>query len=401
MEPVISIEDLHLANLRVLVRVDFNVPLDKDGRITDIARLLGAVPTVKYLLEQNAKIILMSHLGRPKGKRDLKLSLEPIAKAFSKIIGEPVRFIDDCIGVKVQDVVSSMLPGSIVLLENLRFHPEEEANDSAFSQALASLGDAYINDAFGTAHRAHASTVGVPELMRVRGAGFLMLKEIEYLWEKTNKPERPFTVLLGGAKVSEKIMVINALLDKANAMLIGGAMAYTFALAQGKAVGNSLAEPDKVKIAQECLKKAKEKGVRFLLPVDNLITDKLDFKTGKTGQLKIVKGDIPEGWEGVDIGPQTCELFAREIASSKTILWNGPMGIFEIEDCAKGTNSIARAVTESDAITIIGGGDSVQAINESGYAHKVSFMSTGGGATLEFLEGLELPGLKALESTDL
>lgn len=398
MEKVCSIKDLHLSNLRVLVRVDFNVPLDSQGNVTDITRLLAVVPTVKYLLEQDARVILMSHLGRPKGKKEASLSLEPVAKAFSKIIGQTVAFVPDCIGSKVQSAISSMPTGSILLLENLRFYPEEEANDPLFSGQLASLADVYINDAFGTAHRAHASTVGVPQIMRVRGAGLLMLKEIEYLGEKTRNPQRPFVVILGGAKVSDKINVINALLDKADTVLIGGAMAYTFALAQGKAIGNSLAEPDKIDIAKECLKKAEEKGVKFLLPIDTVITDHLDFKARKVGQLKVVEGNISEDWEGIDIGSKTAALFEKEIASAKTILWNGPMGIFEIAEAAKGTNAIAKAVSQSNAISIVGGGDSIQAINESGYVDKISFISTGGGATLEFLEGIELPGLKALST---
>lgn len=397
MHEINSIEDLHLSNLRVLVRVDFNVPLDSKGNVTDITRLLGVVPTIKYLLEHNAKIILMSHLGRPKGKKDTHLSLEPVAKAFAKVIGQEVNFIPDCIGSKVQRAVATMLPQSIILLENLRFYPEEESNDLVFAEQLAALADVYINDAFGTAHRAHASTVGVPELMRVRGAGFLMLKEIAYLGQKTNKPERPFVVILGGAKVSDKINVIMALLGKTDVMLIGGAMAYTFALAQGKRIGNSLAEPEKTDIAIECLKKADQKGVKLLLPIDTLITNHLDFKEKKVGELKVVEGDIPPGWEGIDIGPKTVALFEKEIESAKTILWNGPMGIFEIPESAIGTNAIAEALSRADATTIVGGGDSIKAVNDSGCADKISFISTGGGATLEFLEGIELPGLKALE----
>lgn len=398
MEHITNIKDLHVANLRVLVRVDFNVPMDADGNITDMTRLNAAVPGVRYLLEHKAKVILMSHLGRPNGKKDPKLSLEPIAKAFSVLIGQPVTFLDDCIGPQVRLAVSSMPSGSIILLENLRFYPGEESNDPAFAEELASLGEVYIDDAFGSAHRAHASVVGVPELVRVRGAGLLMLKELEYLGEKTANPERPFTVLLGGAKVSDKINIINVLLDKVDTMLIGGAMSYTFRLAQGKAVGNSLVELDKVDVAKECLKKAADRGVKLLLPIDDVITDKVDFAALKVGELKVVEGDIPDGWQGVDIGPKTRELFEKEIASSKTILWNGPMGIFEIKRCAEGTNAIANAVGKSNAISIVGGGDSTMAINKSGYASRISFISTGGGASLEFLEGIELPGLTALKS---
>lgn len=397
MQHIMSIKDLHVSNLRVLMRVDFNVPMDDEGNITDMTRLNAAVPDVRYLLEHNAKVILMSHLGRPGGKRDLKYTLAPVAKAFSKLIGQPVTFLDDCIGPQIILAVSSMPSGSIILLENLRFHPGEEANDLPFAEELAALGEVYVNDAFGTAHRAHASVVGVPELIRVRGAGFLMLKELEYLGEKTNNPERPFTVLLGGAKVSDKINIINVLLDKVDTMLIGGAMSYTFRLALGKSIGDSLVELDKVELAKECLKKAEEKGVKIILPVDDVITDHIDFSTRKVGELKVVEGNIPAGWRGVDIGPKTQDLFEKEIAIAKTILWNGPMGVCEIKDCAKGTNAIANAVGKSNAISIVGGGDSTMAINNSGYASRISFISTGGGASLEFLEGKELPGLKALK----
>ncbi len=397
MQHIISIKDLHVSNLRVLVRVDFNVPMDAEGNITDMTRLKAAVPGVRYLLEHNAKVILMSHLGRPGGKRDPKLSLEKVGEAFATLIGKPVMFLDDCIGSQVTLAVSSMAPGSIILLENLRFYPGEEANDPSFAEELAALGEVYINDAFGSAHRAHASVVGVPELIRVRGAGLLMLKELEYLGEKTDNPERPFTVLLGGAKVSDKINIINALLNKVDTMLIGGAMSYTFRLALGQSVGNSLVELDKVDMAKECLKKAEKKKVKIILPVDDIVTDTIDFSARKVGELKVVKGNIPDGWQGVDIGPKTRKLFEKEIATSRTILWNGPMGVFEIKGCADGTNAMADAVGKSNAISIVGGGDSIMAINNSGYASRISFISTGGGASLEFLEGKELPGLKALK----
>lgn len=399
MHRIISVKDIHVANLRVLVRVDFNVPMDAQGNITDTTRLKAVIPTVRYLIEHNAKVVLISHLGRPKGKKDLKYTLAPVAKAFSELLGHPVTFLGDCIGPKVKSAMISMAPGAVILLENLRFYPGEEANDPKFAEELSILGEVYINDAFGSVHRAHASVVGVPELMRIRGAGLLMQKELEYLGEKTENPERPFLVLLGGAKVSDKLNIINVLLDKVNALLIGGAMSYTFRLAQGESIGNSLVEKDKMDLAKECLKKAKAKDVKLILPVDDVVTDKVDFAAKKVGELKIVKGGIPEGWQGVDIGPETIKLFEKEITDARTILWNGPMGIFEIKECANGTNTIADAVGRSNAISIVGGGDSIKAINASGYAKRISFISTGGGASLEFLEGIELPGLKALEST--
>lgn len=387
-----------MGNLRVLVRVDFNVPVDEEAHITDMTRLTAVVPGVRYLIEHNAKVILMSHFGRPGGKRDLKYSLEPVAKAFSEVLGVPVTFVDDCIGGKVNLAVSTMAPGSVVLLENLRFYPGEEANDPKFAEELASIGEVYVNEAFGCVHRAHASVVKVPELIRVRAAGLLMLKELEYLGEKINNPERPFVVLLGGAKVSDKLGMINALLEKVDVVLIGGAMSYTFQAALGRSVGDSLVEKDKVDLARACLEKAKEMGVKIVLPVDDVITDSLDFGLRRVGELKVVEGGIPEGWRGVDIGPKTQELFGQEISRARTIFWNGPMGVFEIKRCAKGTNFIANAVGQSNAISIVGGGDSIAAINKSGYAERISFISTGGGASLEFLEGKELPGLKVLES---
>ncbi len=392
-----SIDDLELKGRRVFVRVDFNVPLDADGTITDDTRINAAIPTIRKLCESGAKVVLASHLGRPKGARMPSMSLAPVASALAERIGLPVLFLEDCIGSKTENAIHSMLPGQIALLENLRFYEGETQNDLSFSQSLSKLADVYVNDAFGTAHRAHASTCGVAELLSERAAGYLILKELEFLGEKTESPERPFVVILGGAKVSDKITVIDRLLDKADTIIIGGGMAYTFALAKGKGVGDSLCEPDKVELARRAMDKAREKGVKLMLPVDYLVTDALDFGNKTLGNLKVVEDEVPDGWEGVDAGPRTVELYCEEVSRAQTVLWNGPMGVFEIEGSSKGTFAVAKAVAESGALSIIGGGDSVKAIKQSGYSNKVSFMSTGGGASLEFLEGKELPGVSVLE----
>jgi phosphoglycerate kinase len=391
-----TIKDVDLAGKRVLVRCDFNVPL-KEGEITDDSRIEAALPTIQHLVGQSAKVILCSHLGRPKGQQVADMSLAPVAEALSSKLKQPVTFIEDCIGPAVEEEVQKIGEGEIALIENVRFYPGEESNDPDFAAALGELADAYVNDAFGTAHRAHASTEGVTNHLSPCVSGFLIEKELAYLGEKTANPERPFTVILGGAKVSDKIKVIDALLEKADTIIIGGAMAYTFALAEGRRVGESLSEPDFIETAKSALAKAKAKGVKFLLPLDNLGVKELDFKAGTFSDSDFFEGNIEDGFEGVDIGPKSIELFKNEVASAKTVLWNGPMGIFEIDSCNKGTFAVAEAVAQSDAISIIGGGDSVKAIKMSGFSDSVTFMSTGGGASLEFLEGKVLPGVEALD----
>jgi len=397
MPKVKTIDDVEWKGKRVFVRVDFNVPLDSDCNVTDDTRIRAAVPTIRKLSEDGAKVILASHLGRPKGERVPELSLAPVAPILAAKLGLPVLFLEDSIGESVEAASNSLENGQVALLENLRYHSGETQNDPVFAAKLAKLADYYVNDAFGTAHRAHASTFGVAQLLPTKVSGYLIEKELEFLGEKTANANRPFVVILGGAKVSDKISVIDSLLEKADVLIIGGAMAYTFALAKGKTVGDSLSEPDKIEVAKTALEKAEGKGVKFLLPLDTLITNSLDFKAKALGETQVVEGDIPDGWEGVDIGPRTTAQYAEEVSRAGTVLWNGPMGVFEIEDSSKGTFAVAKAVAESDSISIIGGGDSVTAINNSGYADQVSFMSTGGGASLEFLEGRDLPGVSALD----
>jgi phosphoglycerate kinase len=398
----VTIRDVALKGKRVLVRVDYNVPLqEKDGVqvITNDKRIKETIPTVKHLIKEGARVLLCAHLGRPKGKRDPKQSLLPVVATLSDMLGVHVKFVDDCIGEKAEKAAAELKDGEVVLLENLRYYNEEEANDSDFSAKLAKLADVYVNDAFGAAHRAHSSTAGVAKYVKDRAIGLLMEKELRYLGEELEKPKRPFVVILGGAKVSDKIKVIDRLLDKADTILIGGAMAYTFALAQGKKIGKSLSEPDKVDIAKAALEKAKAKGVKFLLPVDTYVVENFDFKTKTVSPGKYLAPgeDIPDGWEGVDIGPESVKLFSAEVASAGTILWNGPMGVFEVAECAVGTFAIANAIAANRAaISIIGGGDSVSAIKKAGVSDKVSFISTGGGASLEFLEGQELPGVASI-----
>ena len=398
----LSLTQIDVKGKRVLVRVDFNVPLEeRDGKqvVTDDTRIRATLATINYLREHSAKVMLMSHLGRPKGKPVEKYSLRPVAVRLEELIGQPVAFASDCIGKPAEEVAANLRDGGVALLENVRFHSEEEKNDPAFAKSLAKLGDIYVNDAFGSAHRAHASTEGVARLMPVAVAGFLMQKELRYLAHELEKPARPFVVALGGAKVSDKITVIDRLLEKADTILIGGAMAYTFELAKSRSVGKSLSEPDKIETARAALKKAEKLGVKFLLPVDSYIVEQIDFekRTVSPGKFTMPDESIPEGWMGVDIGPETIKLFSQEIAKARTIFWNGPMGVFEIKECAKGTFAIAEAIAaNSNAVSIIGGGDSVKAVKKARVADKITFISTGGGASLELLEGKELPGVAAL-----
>lgn len=401
--PKKTLRDIELNGKRVLVRVDFNVPLEeKDGRmvITDDTRIRETLSTLNALLENGAKVILCSHLGRPKGQRDPRQSLAPVAPALSALLGRPVAFASDCVGEEAKAKALALQSGEVLLLENTRFHAGEEKNDAALAAGLAGLAEVFVNDAFGSAHRAHSSTAGVADHLPAV-SGLLMEKELTWLHDELENPERPFVVILGGAKVSDKIGVINRLLDKADSIIIGGGMAYTFRkLVQGISLGDSLYKPEWEPIAQAALDKAKERGVRLLIPVDAMITDKLDFDAKTVGATRFTQPgeSIPDGWEGVDIGPESVKLFAGEIANAKTVIWNGPMGVFEIKDCAKGTFDIAEAVAaNSSAKTIIGGGDSVKAVKKAGLAGKMTFISTGGGASLELLEGKELPGVVCLQ----
>ena len=396
--PKKSINDIDVANQTVIMRVDFNVPLE-NGQITDDRRIEMALPSIKSVIDRGGKLILISHLGRPKGQVKAEFSLLPIATRLAELTGTPVAFAADTVGEEAKKQVQELQPGGILVLENLRFHPGEKAGDTDFAASLASMADIYCNNAFGTCHRKDASMVALPQAMgdQPKVVGSLVETEIKFLKEVIETPERPFVAVLGGAKVSDKIKVIDALLEKADTIIIGGAMAYTFALAEGRTVGESLSEPDFIATAKAALQKAQEKGVKFLLPVDNLAVKDLDFGAGTVGEAQFFEGNIPDGWEGVDIGPKSIELFKAEVATAKTVLWNGPMGIFEIDACNQGTFAVAKTIAESEGISIIGGGDSVKAIKMSGYSDKVTFMSTGGGASLEFLEGKELPGVAALD----
>jgi phosphoglycerate kinase len=412
----LTVNDVNFAQKRVFVRVDYNVPMEeRDGKmlINDSTRIKETLPTLRLLISQGAKIILAAHLGRPKGKREPSMSLRPVATLLSEMIGRPVAFVDDCIGPKVAEAAAALPPGGLLLLENVRYYNEEEANDPVFAEKMAAVADAYVNDAFGSAHRAHASTEGVARVVARRGgkcaAGLLMERELRFLGAELDHPVRPFLVILGGAKVSDKIKVIDRLLEKADSILIGGAMAYTFQLALGQKVGKSLCEPDKKDVALAALAKAKAKGVQFLLPTDNVLatpvdTGKLNKKGKPVMEFQNVRtqggGDIPDNEEGFDIGPETAKRYAGIVSQAKTILWNGPMGMFEDKRFAAGTLAVAKAVADATANhgakSIIGGGDSVKALNQAGLGDKVTFMSTGGGASLEFLEGQVLPGVAAL-----
>ena len=411
----LTVKDVNVRGKRVFVRVDYNVPMEeKDGKmvITDVTRIKETLPTLDLLVQGGAKIILASHLGRPKGKREPTMSLRPVAEKLADMLGRTVAFVDDCIGEKVEKTAGILQPGDVLLLENLRFYPEEEANDPGFAEKLAQPAELYVNDAFGAAHRAHASTEGVAKVVRARvgasAAGLLMERELKFLGEELESPAKPFVVIVGGAKVSDKIKVVNRLIEKADTIIIGGAMAYTFKLAQGLKVGKSLVEPDKIDVASAALDAAKKRGVQFLLPVDNVIATPVDTgKLNKKGkpvfdlQNPRVNADanIPDDAEGLDIGPETARRFGEAVLKAKTILWNGPMGMFEDPRFAEGTRTIAKAVAEGTrkgAKSILGGGDTVTAINMAGLGDQVTFMSTGGGASLEFLQGQVLPGVAAL-----
>lgn len=393
----LTLHDLDVRGKRVLVRVDFNVPVEEHGdhiHITDDTRIRESLPTINYLRENGAKTILLAHFGRPKGKRVDKYTLRPVADHLHTLIDQPVAFSHDVIGRIPEEIIAHMQPGDVTLLQNVRFEAGEEANDPTFAEALAKLGDIYVNDAFGAAHRAHASTAGITQFVPQSAMGFLMEKELKYLLGELQKPAKPFLVIMGGSKVSDKIGVIKALMEKADTILIGGAMANTFWKAEGIPVGASRIEADKLDLARELVAYAKTKGVRLVLPVDALETEK--FEAGAQTRNADRDHGISEGWQAVDIGRNTIALYEEEIAKAKTILWNGPVGVFEIADFAAGTTAIAKAVAQADAVTIIGGGDSVTAVQQAGVTEKMTFISTGGGASLELLEGKELPGVAAL-----
>ena len=387
----VSVEDIEVKGKRVLVRCDFNVPLDKEGNITDENRIVGALPTIKYLMENGAKVILCSHMGKPKGEPKPELSLAPVAKSLSAKLGKEVVFAadDNVVGENAKAAVAAMNEGDVVLLENTRYRKEETKNEEAFSKELASLADVFVNDAFGTALRAHCSNVGVSSLLPVAAAGYLIQKEIEFLGNAVNDPVRPLVAVLGGSKVSSKISVIENLLDKVDTLIIGGGMAYTFEAALGRTTGTSLLEPDFIDYAKKMLDKAQGK---LLLPVDTVVAKEFD----NDAEQMVVEDNIPDGWMGLDIGPKTIEKYSEVLKGAKTVVWNGPMGVFEMPNFAKGTNAIAAVLADIDATTIIGGGDSVAAVNQAGLGEKMSHVSTGGGASMEFLEGKVLPGIAAL-----
>lgn len=396
MNEKLFVEDIDVAGKKVLVRVDFNVPLDEDGKITNDNRIVSSLPTITYLSDKGAKVILMSHLGRPKGERKPNFSLRPVAHDLKARLSVKVTFVDDCIGEMVESAVAGMADGEVLLLENLRYHNEETDNDPGFAKTLASMADVYVNDAFGTAHRAHASTEGVTRYIDQCAAGYLIKKELDYLGTALQDPQRPFVALLGGAKISGKIDVITNLIGKVDTLIIGGGMAYTFFKALGLEIGNSLLEEDKVPLADRIMKDAAARGTKFLLPVDCEVGAEF---SNDTDRKTVAKDCIPADMEAMDIGPLTVKLFSDELASARTIVWNGPMGVFEFDNFAAGTNEIARVLaecTDKGAVTIIGGGDSASAIAAVGLSDRMSHISTGGGASLEFLEGKELPGIAAL-----
>lgn len=386
-----SIKDFKLKKKRVLIRADFNVPLDEKLNITDDTRIRSSIPTIKYALDNGSSVILMSHLGRPKGEVKDKMRLTPVADRLKELLDKEIKKLSDCVGSEVKEAIKGIEPGDIMLLENLRFHKEEEKNDPSFAKELASLGDIFINDAFGTCHRAHASTEGITKYLP-SGSGFLVEKEIEYFERLLEKPEKPYVAILGGAKVSDKIQVFERLMENVDAILIGGAMAYTFLKSKGIGVGNSKLESDKVDLAKKILESAEKKGVKLVLPMDHIVADKVD----QGAQTKEVGQEIPDGWIGLDIGKMTIKKFKEILAGAKIVIWNGPVGFFEIEKFAKGTREIAESLAESNATTVIGGGDTAAAISKLGLEEKMSHISTGGGASLEYLEGKTLPGIAAL-----
>ncbi len=388
-----SIKDVDIRGKKVLMRADFNVPLSEELKVGDDTRIKAALPTIKYAVENGARLILMSHLGRPKGEVQDSMRLTPVGDRLSELLGKPVTKLDECVGDGVKKACSEMKDGDVILLENLRFHKEETKNDPGFAEKLASPGEIYVNDAFGTAHRAHASTEGVTKFLKTAVAGFLMAREIEYFEKALSEPEKPFVAILGGAKVSDKISVIENLLDKVDSILIGGGMAYTFIKAEGKEIGSSKLEEDKIETAKSLREKAKEKNVKILLPIDHLIADKVDASSN----TRVVDEAIPQNWMAVDIGPKTVDEFKKELREAKTIMWNGPLGIFEISKFARGTEDIAKYIAAlSKSTTIIGGGDTASAISKFGLSDKMSHISTGGGASLEYMEGKDLPGIAAL-----
>ena len=387
-----TVKDIDLKGKKVFVRCDFNVPMDENQNITDNTRIVAALPTIKYLLEQNCKLVLASHLGRPKGEFKPEFSLAPVAKELSKLLGQEVIMAKDVIGEDACEKAANLKEGEILLLENVRFHKEETDNDPEFSKKLASMAEVYVNDAFGTAHRAHSSTTGIASYLPAV-SGFLIEKELKFLGNAVNNPERPFVAILGGAKVSDKIGVIDSLLEKVDTLMIGGGMAYTFFKAQGYEVGKSICEMDKLDLAKEAMEKAKQKGVKLMLPVDTKVGK--EFKEDTESKIVSYK-EIPEDWEGFDIGPETIKMFEEELRKAKTVVWNGPLGLFEFDQFAIGTNAIAKVLSEIDATTIIGGGDSAAAVKKAGLEDKMTHISTGGGASLEFLEGKKLPGIEAL-----
>ncbi len=391
-----TLDALQLAGKRVFIRVDFNVPLDAQGQVSDDQRIRAALPTIRRAIDQKAKVILASHLGRPKGKPEdrKKYTLLPVAERLQELLDQEIVFADDCVGDGVRKLVKELKDGQVLLLENLRFHPEEEANDEGFAKELASLADVWVNDAFGTAHRAHASTAGMARFVKEKAAGYLIQKEVEYLGKALNRPVKPFVALLGGAKVSDKIKVLENLLGKADAICIGGAMAYTFLKAEGVAVGKSKVEEDKLDLARSILEKAQARGVDFLLPVDHVCA----LEAKETARREVVNDRaIPDDLIGLDIGPKTLDRYRQRVLSAKTVFWNGPMGLFEQKPWAEGTFGIARAMADSPATTVVGGGDSAAAVEEAGLVAKMTHVSTGGGASLEFVEGRVLPGIQVLE----